>query len=214
MSSILMDMNNGELELVKNLVFIVAVFTGVAFYLLTFNGGAKDTKHFKLKDKDMFMSYKNLGIKEQLVLKMLQEDKESGESPCFVITDPELADNPIIYASPGFCRFTLYKKEEIENRNCRFLQGPRTDKEDVAKIREAVEKKVEASLEINNHKKDGSVFRNQFFLMPLNSSDSDGGKKVQYFLGVQHELDSSETSAATGVSAEGLNPAWRLFMWL
>ena len=41
-----------------------------------------------------------------------------------------------------------------------------------------------------------STFRNQFFLMPLN--DGSGGKKAQYFLGVQHELDPSETSAATG----------------
>ena len=153
MEYVLMDMTNEELS--KNLVLIVVVFTGIAFYYLTGHAGLNDTKHGKVRREDMFQSYKTLGIKEQVVLKMLQEDKESGESPCFVLTDPELADNPIIYASPGFCKFTLYNKEEIENRNCRFLQGPKTDKEDVAKIRAAVERCEEASLELTNHKKDG-----------------------------------------------------------
>jgi non-specific serine/threonine protein kinase len=45
----------------------------------------------------------------------------------FVIADPGLPDCPIVFASDGFLDFTGYAREEILGRNCRFLQGPRTD---------------------------------------------------------------------------------------
>jgi PAS domain S-box-containing protein len=66
-----------------------------------------------------------------------------------------------VYASEGFCSFTKYTKEEIEGRNCRFLQGPGTDKEDVKKVREAIEGKKDVSLQLLNYRKDGSTFINQ-----------------------------------------------------
>jgi len=56
----------------------------------------------------------------------------------FVITDPTLPDNPIVFASSGFLSLTGYKLEQVLGRNCRFLQGPRTDARAVSKIREAI----------------------------------------------------------------------------
>jgi PAS domain-containing protein len=41
----------------------------------------------------------------------------------FVLTDPSLPDNPIVYASNGFCKLTGYKRDQVVGRNCRFLQG-------------------------------------------------------------------------------------------
>jgi PAS domain-containing protein len=38
---------------------------------------------------------------------------------------------PIVYASPGFAALTGYAVEEIVGNNCRFLQGPDTDKSEV-----------------------------------------------------------------------------------
>jgi PAS domain S-box-containing protein len=70
-------------------------------------------------------------------------------------------DNPIIYASEGFSKFTGYSKEEIEGRNCRFLQGKDSNPEDVSRIREAIEKKEEVSVCLLNYRKDGSTFHNQ-----------------------------------------------------
>ncbi|MFP3360174.1 PAS domain-containing protein, partial [Planococcus sp. SIMBA_143] len=43
-----------------------------------------------------------------------------------VITDPELPDNPIVYANEGFEKLTGYTSEEILGFNCRFLQGEDT----------------------------------------------------------------------------------------
>lgn len=41
----------------------------------------------------------------------------------FVVTDPSLPDNPIVYASQGFLNLTGYTLDQILGRNCRFLQG-------------------------------------------------------------------------------------------
>lgn len=71
------------------------------------------------------------------------------------------SDNPIIYASQGFCLHTGYSKEEIEGRNCRFLQGKNSNPTDVSRIREAIEKMEEISLCLLNYRKDGSSFLNQ-----------------------------------------------------
>ena len=38
----------------------------------------------------------------------------------FVVTDPSLPDNPIIYATEGFLRLTGYKRHEVIGRNCRL----------------------------------------------------------------------------------------------
>ncbi|KAF8409846.1 hypothetical protein HHK36_002364 [Tetracentron sinense] len=38
----------------------------------------------------------------------------------FVITDPRLPDNPIIFASDSFLELTEYTREEILGRNCRY----------------------------------------------------------------------------------------------
>ena len=46
-----------------------------------------------------------------------------------LITDTGRPDNPIIYASPGFERMTGYTAAEATGRNCRFLQGPDTDRD-------------------------------------------------------------------------------------
>lgn len=152
-----------------------------------------------------FVSKKSLGVKDELLLQMLYDEGiPGGPSPCYVITDPEVQDNPIIFASDGFCSFTGYEKKEVEGRNCRFLQGPKTAPKDVAAIRGAINEKREKSVQLINYRKDGSTFVNQFFLCPLYTDKG----TIAYFLGVQTEIP--EIVARQ----EGENPGWRIFMWL
>ena len=61
-----------------------------------------------------------------------------GSQQNFVLSDPSLPDNPIVYCSEGFCKITGYKRQEIIGRNCRFLQGPGTDQNAVDIIRKGV----------------------------------------------------------------------------
>ncbi len=104
----------------------------------------------------------------------------------FVLSDPSLPDNPIVYASEGFCKLTGYRRQEVLGRNCRFLQGPGTDQSAVDMIRKGVTEGRDISVCLLNYKADGSPFWNQFFVAALR--DADGG--VVNFVGIQCEVNS------------------------
>nr|AML78563.1 putative LOV domain-containing protein [Hilleria latifolia] len=104
----------------------------------------------------------------------------------FVITDPRLPDNPIIFASDSFLELTEFTREEILGRNCRFLQGPETDPATVQKIRDAIREQREITVQLINYTKSGKKFWNLFHLQPMRDQKGE----LQYFIGVQ--LDGSD----------------------
>ncbi|CAH2069561.1 unnamed protein product [Thlaspi arvense] len=104
----------------------------------------------------------------------------------FVISDPRLPDNPIIFASDSFLELTEYSREEILGRNCRFLQGPETDQATVQKIRDAIRDQKEITVQLINYTKSGKKFWNLFHLQPMRDQKGE----LQYFIGVQ--LDGSD----------------------
>ena len=159
-------------------------------------------KHMHTALQEKFKPVKTLGIKEQIMLAML-EDKNADNVPStsFVITDPHFLENPIIFASIGFCELTGYSKKEIERRNCRFLQGVDTNPAHVQEIRDAIVAEKDAAVQLLNYRKDGTSFMNCFFICPLRSPDGE----LQYFLGVQREAPNGEDVS------EKDNAGFRLF---
>mmetsp|Transcript_29658 Transcript_29658/g.53630 ORF Transcript_29658/g.53630 Transcript_29658/m.53630 type:complete len:181 (+) Transcript_29658:56-598(+) len=129
-----------------------------------------------------FVPEKELCQTDNILVDML--NSQGHEDVSFCVCDPHQADFPIIFASEGFCRFTGYTYDEIDGRNCRFLQGPDTKREEVDRIRDAIESEEERSVNLLNYRKDGTAFVNQFFISPLH----DKNKKTQYFIGVQCEV--------------------------
>ena len=85
----------------------------------------------------------------------------------FILTDPRLADNPIVYASRAFLSLTGYTREQVIGRNCRFLQGIDTDPSAVAVIREAIESGTDGAICLLNYKADETPFWNQLFVAAL-----------------------------------------------
>lgn len=101
-----------------------------------------------------------------------------------LIADARQPDNPIVYASAGFERMTGYRMDEALGKNCRFLQGRDTNRDTVAKLREAIAAGRPCSVEILNYRKDGTAFWNALSLNPVH----DDGGSVSYFVGVQNDL--------------------------
>ncbi|KAL7541779.1 hypothetical protein ACHAXR_011201, partial [Thalassiosira sp. AJA248-18] len=99
----------------------------------------------------------------------------------FVVTDPSLPDNPIVYATQGFLNLTGYTLDQVLGRNCRFLQGPETDPKAVEKIRNAIEEGSDMSVCLLNYRVDGTTFWNQFFIAALR----DAGGNITNYVGVQ-----------------------------
>lgn len=101
----------------------------------------------------------------------LMQSLSAGQQ-CFVLSDPKLPDNPIVFATPGFYKLTGYTSKEVLGRNCRFLQGPGTDTRAVDVIRKAVASGSDATVCLLNYKADGTPFWNQFFIGALRDSDN------------------------------------------
>lgn len=54
------------------------------------------------------------------------------------IADATRPDTPLVFVNPAFERLAGYPAQELLGRNCRFLQGPDTDRAAVARIRAAI----------------------------------------------------------------------------
>lgn len=143
-----------------------------ADYLLA--GCAKGDTQVLCTDKDL--GTVTLDNPDYALVKALQTTEQT-----FLITDPALPDNPIVYASQGFLKLTGYSLHEVLGRNCRFLQGPETDPRTVGRIRHAVDRGEDITEVILNYRRDGTPFWNQLFCAGL--SDADGN--IVNFLGVQ-----------------------------
>jgi len=99
---------------------------------------------------------------------------------CFVITDPSLQDNPIVYVSDDFLTLTGYSRPEVLGRNCRFLQGAETCKKKMSTIRDNIENGNDVSVTFVNYKADGTAFWNKLFIAALR----DAQNNIVNFIGV------------------------------
>ena len=97
---------------------------------------------------------------------------------------------------------TGYPPEDVEGKNCRFLQGPKTVQADVLRIKEAIKRERDCNVHLLNHKKDGTVFVNKFFLTPLKTPEQD----VAYFVGIQTDAREDGSIAGDQPRAPGADP--------
>jgi PAS domain S-box-containing protein len=100
------------------------------------------------------------------------------------ISDPNLPDNPIVFANAAFLDLTGYAAEEIIGRNCRVLQGPDTTGESVAAVRRALDDRRVETIEILNYRKDGSRFVNSLQIGPI----LDEAGRLVFFFGSQLDV--------------------------
>lgn len=113
----------------------------------------------------------------------LRETSE-GLAEVFCLSDPSRPDNPIVFASEEFSRTTQYGLNYSIGRNCRFLQGPKTDSNSTRRLAEACRAGKEQSEVFVNYRRDGSPFMNLLMIAPL--MDSRG--IVRYFIGAQVDV--------------------------
>jgi len=108
---------------------------------------------------------------------------------CFVITDPSLYDNPIVYASDDFYSLTGYSRDEVLGRNCRFLQGKDTSKDKIHNMKTGIGRGEDVGVCMINYTAQGIAFWNQLFIAALR--DTQGN--VVNFIGVLVKVQSPPT---------------------
>ncbi len=94
---------------------------------------------------------------------------------------------PLVHATSVFEKITGYTVAEVRGKDCRFLQGPRTDPVARATLRAAIHDQRRARVTLLNYKKDGAPFWNEVTVFPVRTPD---GEPLQWVGGVQHDVTS------------------------
>ncbi len=114
-----------------------------------------------------------------------------------VIADPNLPDCPLVFVNPAFTQITGYKPDEILGRNCRFLQGPRSERDTIMALRRAIQKREAIRVELTNYRRNGTRFINELRMSPV--FDSAGAMVA--FVGIQHDVTARVKAERTALAA-------------
>ncbi len=101
-----------------------------------------------------------------------------------VIADARQDGLPLVYVNQAFEDTTGHTAEDVLGRNCRFLQGPDTDPDTIALMREALADARPFEVEILNYRADGKPFWNLLNVTPVFGP----GGELESFVGCQTDI--------------------------
>ena len=156
----------------------------------------------------------------------LMRELVGGLAEVFCLADPSIPDTPIVYVSEEFYRTTQYGRDYVIGKNCRFLQGPKTNRKAVERLGTAIKGGQEACETVLNYRRGGEPFMNLLMTAPL----YDNRGNVRYIIGAQVDisgliedgrgLDSFERTLndrsgydRIRYSVEGVHAAWKKSLW-
>lgn len=122
-------------------------------------------------------------VKAKMRLQPFVHAVESSAVP-IAIADPFEDDAPLVFVNDAFLKLVGYDEEEVLGRNCRFLQGEKTDPAHREALRRAIERRETISQEILNYRKDGSTFWNELHMAPMLDDNGD----LLYFIATQVDV--------------------------
>ncbi|GJE72101.1 HWE histidine kinase domain-containing protein [Methylorubrum podarium] len=103
-----------------------------------------------------------------------------------LITSPDLSGSGprIEYANPAFTRMTGYEAHEVVGRTPRLLQGPRTDRAVLDRMRAALEAGERFQGEALNYRKDGSAYVVEWLITPVREEDG----RISHWVSAQRDV--------------------------
>lgn len=104
-----------------------------------------------------------------------------------MVTEAALIDEPgprIIYVNQAFTQMTGYEAEEVIGKNPRMLQGPKTDRDALKRLRRALELKEFCEITTINYKKNGEEFWINITVNPLKNEKG----IYTHFIAIQRDV--------------------------
>ena len=123
---------------------------------------------------------------EEYNLKLLQS-VITNTSDAVLITEAAPLDDPgtrILYANKAFTTMSGYSSQETLGKTPRILQGPKTDRTELDKLRDALEKAESCEITTINYKKTGEEFWVNMSVSPM---INDSGQ-VTHFISIERDV--------------------------
>lgn len=123
---------------------------------------------------------------------LLLENAIRSDYDSIVITELEL-EKPgpeIVYVNDGFTKMTGYSREEVIGRTPRILQGEKTDRAVLDKLKTRLKNGQSFFGHTVNYRKDGSEFINQWDIHPLTNNSGE----ITHWVSYQHDITERKRS--------------------
>jgi PAS domain S-box-containing protein len=107
-------------------------------------------------------------------------------SDSIIVTEAYEIDKPgprIVYVNESFCKMTGYSSEEVIGKSPRFLQGKKTSKFQLEKLKNALINQVPVRVNLINYRKDRSEFDVELDIVPYFNEENE----CTHFISVQRE---------------------------
>ncbi|MEH6557503.1 MAG: PAS domain-containing protein [Oceanicoccus sp.] len=105
------------------------------------------------------------------------------------IADASKPDMPLVYVNQCFETMTGYSWQEIEGKNCRFLQGGEQQPKILTTIKQTIKSLGSCTVVVKNYRKTGGLFYNELHLSPLLNRQGE----VSHYVGIQTDVTERET---------------------
>ena len=89
------------------------------------------------------------------------------------VSDARRYPQPIVHINPAFTRITGYAPHEILGRDASLLEGPLTDRDNLALLGRTVQSGGELKITLHNYRKDGSLFHNKLSVSPVRDAQGE-----------------------------------------
>lgn len=164
-----------------------------------------NTIRSKNKMNEIYKSLKEKFKREQSIssqyLEQITNDKIfkrviEGSNTGIVICDARASDNPALFVNKKFTEITGYEQEFAIGKNCKYLQGPETEIEEIVKIRKCLQMGITYTGVLTNYRKDGSTFKNYLSIVPIFDKNSN---KPTLYLANQISYEEHQTKEIVGI---------------
>ena len=145
-----------------------------------------------LPDRQIVVIIRNI-TERKMSLRLLGAAVEQS-TEAIVITDAEL-DQPgprILFVNPAFTRMTGYLAAEVLGQTPRILQGPKSDRDVLRRLRENLDRGETFAGETVNYHKDGTEFNIEWQVTPIRNSSG----KTTHFVGIQRDITARKRAEA------------------
>lgn len=135
------------------------------------------------RQAELFAGFIGTPLEDQLRL-VQQALSQLRESVVITTTELEEPGPHIVYVNPAFTRMTGWQPEELIGKNPRILQGPKTTRKTLDRLRAQLAKGEPFEGQDINYRKDGSSFYIDWYIEPLR--DESGA--ITYWVAVQRDV--------------------------
>jgi PAS domain S-box-containing protein len=132
-------------------------------------------------------------LSETQLLRLLETAvAQAKESIMITTADLDPPGPQVIFVNPAFTEMTGYRRSEILGKTPRLLQGPKTDREMLRRLRDTLVRGENFSAETVNYRKDGSEYFVAWDITPVRDAQ---GRIVQY-LSIQRDVTERKKAEA------------------